>query len=93
MQVLAVPREIYVWLKNQGIDITKSKTGFDLQDFPQDVQELLKEHVPFTLPDSEDDDSFYPGDDCFNYYTGANVVHDLSGIPLTESGHLNPEQM
>jgi len=87
MQVLAVENETYQWLKDNDIDLTEGESGFDLQNFSVDIQESMKENIPFSLPDSDDEACSYPGDDYFNGYEGANVVHELvGGIPINSKG-------
>jgi len=85
MQVLAVENETYQWLQDNDIDLSEGESGFDLQNFSEDIQEAMKENIPFTLPDSEDEDCSYPEDDYSNGYDGANVVHELIGIPINSN--------
>lgn len=90
MQVLVVENETYQWLKDNNIDLTEGPTGFDLQNFSEEVRESLKESIPFTLPDSEDEHCAYPADDYANGYSGGvDVVYELIGLPFTKRGKLN----
>ena len=88
MQVLAVENEVYQWLKENDIDLTDGETGFDLQNYSEELQELIRANVTFTLPDSEDESCSYPDDDYSNGYEGAEVVHELVGIPINSNGAL-----